>query len=264
MHFANLLEILVTYLWLWIPEPSFPDWLVVTMPGLPWMQCPAVIGGRLHELVSGCKLFMERTFCVCGICVGTWDAVMQSHLLSFIQPINSDEHVQTSPLHTCTHSHTCSCICAHELPANACMYSYTWSAHRGSYKHVTQKTSRESGDQRCRVQTGFGVSQETRVKTPNRALIISRFSLSVCLSISLFLLLLLPLRCWCEKSHFPTVLPEVLLADTQRKDASSFYKALVHSILLLSPLFFYSVSLWWRVAIEDRFICRLIWLGIAS
>lgn len=34
---------------------------------------------------------------------------MQSHLLAFIQPINSDEHVQTNTatlLHTCTHSHT--------------------------------------------------------------------------------------------------------------------------------------------------------------
>lgn len=34
---------------------------------------------------------------------------MQSHLLAFIQPINSDEHVQTNtatPLHTCKHSHT--------------------------------------------------------------------------------------------------------------------------------------------------------------
>ncbi len=31
---------------------------------------------------------------------------MQSHLLSFIQPINSDEHVQTSPQHHCTPAHT--------------------------------------------------------------------------------------------------------------------------------------------------------------
>lgn len=60
------------------------------------------------------------------------------------------------------------------------------------------------------------------------------------------------------KNHiFPTVLPEVLLADTQRKDA-----ALVLSFLL-SPLFF-TLSLFDAVAIEDRFICGLIWLGIAS
>lgn len=26
------------------------------------MQCPAVIGGRLHELVSGCKLLMGGRF----------------------------------------------------------------------------------------------------------------------------------------------------------------------------------------------------------
>lgn len=130
------------------------------------------------------------------------------------------------------------------------MYRYTRRAHRGPYKHVTEKTSRESGDQRCRVQTGFGVSQETRVKTPNRALIISCLSFipdsldrSVSPSLSFSF-------CYClwdagVKNHiFPTVLPEVLLADTQRKDASSFYIALILSFLLLSPLFFYSVSLW--------------------
>lgn len=71
------------------------------------------------------------------------------------------------------------------------------------------------------------------------------------------------------KNHiFPTVLPEVLLADTQRKDASSFYIALVLSFLLLSTLFFFffslSPSLFDAVAIEDRFICGLIWLGPAS
>lgn len=66
------------------------------------------------------------------------------------------------------------------------------------------------------------------------------------------------------KNHiFPTVLPEVLLADTQRKDASSFYIALVppsfsSSFFLLSP------SLFDAVAIEDRFICGLIWLSTAS
>lgn len=67
------------------------------------------------------------------------------------------------------------------------------------------------------------------------------------------------------KNHiFPTVLPEVLLADTQRKDASSFYIALVLSLLLLSPLFFLTLSLFDAVAIEDRFIYGLIWLGIVS
>lgn len=177
---------------------------------------------------------------------------MQSHLPAFIQPINSDEHVQTNtatPLHTCMHK--CSCVRAHKLLVNVCMHRYTWNARRGLHK---QKTSRESGDQRCRVQTGVGVSQKTHVKTPNRALIISRLSFipdslyrSVSPSLSFSF-------CYClwdagVKNHiFPTVLPEVLLADTQRKDASSFYIALVLSFLLLSPLSLFfktlSVSLW--------------------
>lgn len=196
---------------------------------------------------------------------------MQSHLLTFIQPINSDEHVQTNtttPLHTCTHK--CSCVCTYKLLVNACIYRYTWSTCRGPYKHVTEKTSCESGDQRCRVQTGFGVSQTTHVKTPNRALIINSVlfipdSLYQSVSPSLSSSFCYCLRDACVKNHiFPTVLPEVLLADTQRKDASSFYIALVLSLLLLSPLFFLTLSLFDAVAIEDRFIYGLIWLGIVS
>ncbi len=147
------------------------------------------------------------------------------------------------------------------------MHDRYWRGSQRPLQARYGEDSRESGDQRCRVQTGFGVSQKTRVKTPNRALIISCLSFipdslyrSVSPSLSFSF-------CYClwdagVKNHiFPTVLPEVLLADTQRKDASSFYIALIPPSF--SSLFF-TLSLFDAVAIEDRFICRLIWLGIAS
>lgn len=61
--------------------------------------------GLLHELVSGCGLLMGGRFCVCGICVGTWDAIMQSQppTHTFIQPMMTMCERTETPLHTCTH-----------------------------------------------------------------------------------------------------------------------------------------------------------------